>query len=222
VIELLSGSYRLRPFSAAAPLALIVVLASCNNRTPDHASPSSTQPATTGPTSRQSSSRIDDGEWFTERAMETGLDFVHFNGMSGEFYMSEILGPGVALFDYDNDGDLDIFIVQGQMLGDGKPVRDALFPPKSGRPLNGRLFRNDLQVHADGTRSLKFTDVTEPHLTSATPPERAGQRRQVVRADACPHAGPCADVFWLGRDRSQGRRGRQTAESQAPCRVGRP
>lgn len=40
-----------------------------------------------------------DEQWFTERAEETGLDFVHFNGMSGQFYQPEIMGPGVALFD---------------------------------------------------------------------------------------------------------------------------
>src|SRR5206468_3728183 len=45
-------------------------------------------------------------EWFVERAQETGIDFVHFNGMSGEFYFPENMAPGVALLDYDNDGDL--------------------------------------------------------------------------------------------------------------------
>ena len=33
-------------------------------------------------------------EWFSERAHESGLDFVHFNGMSGEFYYPEIMPPG--------------------------------------------------------------------------------------------------------------------------------
>src|SRR4029079_18851807 len=97
-------------------------------------------------------------EWFVERAKETGLDFVHFNGMSGEFYYPEIMAPGVALFDYDNDGDLDVYVVQGQMLGD-KPLSKAVFPPRSA--LKDRLFRNDLVVKADGTRTLRFTDVTE-------------------------------------------------------------
>jgi hypothetical protein len=99
-------------------------------------------------------------EWFVDRAAETGLDFVHFNGMSGSRYYAEHMGPGVALFDYDNDGDLDVFIVQGQMLGN-KPVSQALFPPKGPLPVKGRLYRNDLEVHADGTRTLRFTDVTD-------------------------------------------------------------
>ena len=77
-------------------------------------------------------------EWFVDRAAETGLDFVHFNGMSGALYYAEHMGPGVALFDYDNDGDLDVFIPQGQMLG-GKPVSQALFPPKGPLPVRGRF-----------------------------------------------------------------------------------
>src|SRR4029077_9138430 len=83
-------------------------------------------------------------DWFVDRAAATGLDFVHFNGMSGALYYAEHMGPGVALFDYDNDGDLDVFIPQGQMLGAGKNMEQALFPPKGPLPLKGRLFRNDL------------------------------------------------------------------------------
>ena len=86
--------------------------------------------------------------------------------MSGEFYYPEIMPPGVALFDYDNDGDLDVFIVQGRMLGD-KPFDRALFPPNDPAWLRGRLFRNDLQVQADGSRTLRFTDVTEASGLSA-------------------------------------------------------
>jgi enediyne biosynthesis protein E4 len=101
------------------------------------------------------------GPLFREQARESGLDFVHFNGMSGEMYFSEIVGPGAALFDYDNDGDLDLYVVQGAMLGPGKSFADALFPPQMPLPLTDRLYRNDLTVAADGSRTLRFTDVTE-------------------------------------------------------------
>src|SRR3989442_10635565 len=63
-------------------------------------------------------------EWFTDRASDAGLDFVHFNGISGAFYFPEALPAGVGLLDYDNDGDLDVYLVQGQMLGAGKTLRD--------------------------------------------------------------------------------------------------
>ena len=95
-------------------------------------------------------------EWFVDRAAAAGIDFTHFNGMSGRFYQPEMMGPGVAMFDYDNDGDLDIYLVQGGRLGPGPPL---LSPPKG--PLTDRLYRNDLVVHPDGTRTLHFTDVTE-------------------------------------------------------------
>jgi len=105
-------------------------------------------------------------DWFTDKARETGLDFVHFNGMSGEFYYPEIMPPGVALFDFDNDGDLDVFVVQGRMLG-STPIDRAWAAPRGGSPLGGRLFRNDLTVGADGRRTLRFTDVTDGSGISA-------------------------------------------------------
>ena len=98
--------------------------------------------------------------WFTDRAAAAGIDFVHFNGMSGEYYFNEVLGSGGALFDFDNDGDLDVYLLQGQMLGPGRTLDDALFPPAAGSPPADRLYRNDLEVAPDGARTLRFTDVT--------------------------------------------------------------
>jgi hypothetical protein len=100
-------------------------------------------------------------DWFVDVSAAAGLDFVHFNGMSGELYFPEMMGAGAALFDYDNDGDLDVYLVQGAMLGPGKSLEDATFPPPAGKPLTDRLYRNDLTVLPDGTRRLTFTDVTE-------------------------------------------------------------
>src|SRR4051812_5809301 len=82
---------------------------------------------------------------FLDAAGQSGLRFVHDNGSTGQFYMPELLRAGVALFDYDNDGDPDVYLVQGA-------------PIDGSRPNTGnRLFRNDgLVGHA-----LQFTDVTE-------------------------------------------------------------
>ena len=97
---------------------------------------------------------------FVERAEAAGLDFIHVNGRSGRFYQPEIMGPGVGLFDYDNDGDLDVFLVQGQMLG-ASTAGETASPPPDPPPLRGRLYRNELHVEADGARTLRFTDVTD-------------------------------------------------------------
>ena len=100
------------------------------------------------------------GDWFVDGAADSGLDFVHFNGASGEFYYPEILPPGVGLLDYDNDGDLDVYLVQGRALGQGATAGGGPAPPHGALPLRGRLYRNDLEVAADGSRTLRFADVT--------------------------------------------------------------
>jgi hypothetical protein len=107
-------------------------------------------------------------EVFTDRASELGLDFVHFNGMAGEYYFPEIMGAGGALFDYDGDGDLDLYLVQGQMLGADKEIGDALIAPRYPLPLTDRLYRNDLEVRPDGTRTLRLVDVTERSRIDST------------------------------------------------------
>ncbi len=79
--------------------------------------------------------------WFVEAAQEAGLDFRHVRGPE-RFWFPEIMCGGACLFDYDNDGDLDLYVVQG---GD-------LDPAAAGRPGN-RLYRN----RGGGA----FEDVTE-------------------------------------------------------------
>ncbi len=97
---------------------------------------------------------------FVDRAAEWGLDFVHFNGMTGKYYFPEMTGQGVGLLDYDGDGDLDAYLVQGAMLGPGETLADALVPPVGPVPPRDRLYRNDPVQTADGRWVPHFVDVT--------------------------------------------------------------
>jgi len=74
---------------------------------------------------------------------QSGITWVHENARSEKRYLPETLGPGCAFFDYDNDGWMDIYLVN-------YGPSDFYKPPK---PLHSALYRNN----RDGT----FTDVTE-------------------------------------------------------------
>lgn len=104
---------------------------------------------------------------FIEVADQVGLRFQHYNGMTGKFYLPEITGSGAALFDFDNDGDLDVFLVQGNVLEPNTRPADTLFPWRGTDLPKGRLFRNDLTVK-NGRRTLSFTDVTQTSGINAT------------------------------------------------------
>ena len=93
---------------------------------------------------------------FRDVAVDTGLDFRHFIGSSGAYYLPEIMGAGVALVDYDADDDLDIYLLQGTMLGSTTATEETVGGERSDRP-GHRLFRNELSESG----RLEFVDVTD-------------------------------------------------------------
>jgi enediyne biosynthesis protein E4 len=79
---------------------------------------------------------------FTDVTHEVGIDFLHINGSSPDKHVAETVGSGGLFFDYDNDGWIDIFLVDGGSLAD----------PAVARKARHRLYHN----RGNGT----FEDVT--------------------------------------------------------------
>lgn len=123
-----------RPAAGAAVVAIALAAAACGGPAapgpgPGGASPSGAGPAPSG------------APWFEEVAASTGVTFVHRSGHAGQvFRLPEIMGGGAALFDMEDDGDLDLLLVQSGRLGaaDDGPRH--------------RLYRNDGRG--------RFTDAT--------------------------------------------------------------
>jgi enediyne biosynthesis protein E4 len=69
---------------------------------------------------------------FTDITREAGVSFQHVNGASAEKYLVETMGSGALFFDYDNDGWIDLFLVDSGSLAD----------PKLAQQAQHRLFRN--------------------------------------------------------------------------------
>jgi len=90
-------------------------------------------------------------EAFVDVTSWLGINFQYRSSHSSRKYLLETMGAGVALFDYDNDGRLDIFLVNGAPLGD--PTPKGTIPQKTGPEYWNRLYHQK----PDGT----FEDVTE-------------------------------------------------------------
>ena len=88
---------------------------------------------------------------FVDVTSALGVQFQYKASHVSKHYLIETMGSGVALFDYDNDGRLDIFLVNGAPLSD--PTPKGAIPQKSGPLYWNRLYHQK----KDGT----FEDVTE-------------------------------------------------------------
>lgn len=74
---------------------------------------------------------------------QSGVSFTHTDGGSGQRYIMETVSAGLALFDYDGDGDIDIYFLNGA------PLKGAVVESIPGNA----LYRND--------GGFRFTDVTK-------------------------------------------------------------
>jgi enediyne biosynthesis protein E4 len=88
---------------------------------------------------------------FLDLTERSKIDFVNHSSHTSRKYLPETMVGGVAMLDYNNDGLLDLFFVNGAELKD--PMSAATAPDKSNPRYWNRLYRNN----GDGT----FTDVTE-------------------------------------------------------------
>jgi enediyne biosynthesis protein E4 len=90
-------------------------------------------------------------EAFVDVTSRLGINFQYRSSHTSRKYLLETMGAGVALFDYDNDGRLDIFLVNGAPLGD--PTPKGTIPQKTGPEYWNRLYHQK----PDGS----FEDITE-------------------------------------------------------------
>lgn len=88
---------------------------------------------------------------FTDITKVSGINFKRAPALTSNKYLLEAMGGGVGMFDYDNDGRMDLFFTNGAALKDPMPKNEL--PDKQDAKYWNRLYRQK----ADGT----FEDVTE-------------------------------------------------------------
>ena len=97
------------------------------------------------------SSKTSRAGFFTDITDEVGLHFLHHPGVDGTYFMPESIGSGAAFLDYDNDGDLDIYLLNGSQHSPNTPAQT---------PRKNRLFRqNGKGIFEDVTDSSGLGDT---------------------------------------------------------------
>jgi len=91
----------------------------------------------------------EDDDWFVDVTESAGVEFEYVNGAEGRFWFPEIMGGGAALLDFDGDGRMDLYLVQG-----------GVFDPETGpqdRERGDVLYRNVTEPGGP----IRLVDVTE-------------------------------------------------------------
>ena len=154
-------------------------------------------------------------ELFTDVSLQAGITWTHFNGQSRDRFLIEASCGGVAFLDFDNDGWLDIFFVNGGETPKGKspsPVRNALY-----RNLGNGKFEDvaqragvaEVPFYGMGAASADYDNdgfqdlfVTGFPTSALFHNERDGTFREVTRQAGLQNAGEwAASAVWFDYDR---------------------
>lgn len=158
------------PTLVRALTLLVAILGSCVVGCSSGKSTASTaeKPQTTEAGNRQS------GPWFRDVTAQSSLNFTHHTGQSGKFFMPEMVGSGVAVFDFDNDGLLDLYLLQGagreskhanQLCRQISPGKFADVTRGSGLDIVGRCIGVAAgDINNDGWTDLLVTEYGACHL----------------------------------------------------------
>jgi len=84
--------------------------------------------------------------WLIDEAATRGVNFSWISGDTGTYNMPEIIGGGAAMLDFDNDGDLDLYLIQGGHLGSSETESNV-------------LLRNDEGIFVDITEQSNTGDA---------------------------------------------------------------
>jgi hypothetical protein len=189
--------------SLAAGLVLLAALATAadSKTAPEKAATPSATPATTPA-----------GRGFVDITRQAGIHFRHNTGAFGKKYLPETMGAGCAFLDYDNDGNPDILLVNGEDFPGHRTKRSTLklyhnngdgsFTDVTARSgLNVEMYGMGAAVgdyDNDGWDDLYITALGEAHLFHN---QHNGTFQDVTRAAGVNNPGFGASAAWLDYDR---------------------